>query len=477
MYKTLSIYGYRGFSKKQVIPFAIPDEESGKLGLTMIVGGNNSGKSTIFEAMGFLSRNAQLTVQPKRRNTKTNSIAISATFHDDSCTALSNGQDECAVLNFESAASKAIAHDKGTIIKIPSRRHFSEYFSYSPTEIAPGLGNNIFMNRGDHLHQIGNILNNISNDTELRKKLNILMREIVGIDLKWSVEVSDENINTRYIKFEFTNGSHTSEGLGEGLISLFVILLPFIEEKKHSTITIDEPELSLHPALQRRLFSKLIEFSKKQQIILNTHSPYFVDLGLVLEGAKILRVFKNSDHEIELGELSSSTVESLRRNIGPIPRHPQYFGLDMKEILFAEDRVILTEGQEDIVCFKRGMLETKTTVFGDFFGWGAGGRDNIQKVCQLLKDLKYKFVVGVFDNEAEADIQKNLCEKNFSPEYSFFSIPTPDIRDKKDQDKEIKGMFDENFKLKENFKPIFKKLIKDINKKLEPHEQESINQT
>ena len=219
----------------------------------------------------------------------------------------------------------------------------------------------------------------------------------------------------------------------------------------------------MHPALQQRLFRKLVEFSKKQQIIINTHSPYFVDLSLVLYGAKIIRVFKNSTNEIEAGELVISTVESLAGNIGLNSRHPQYFGLDMKEILFAEDGVVLTEWQEDVVCFRRGMIETGTAISAEFFGWGAGSRDNIPKVCQLLKDLKYKSVVGVFDKEDEADNQKATCEKNF-PEYKFLSIPTADIRDKKD--KKIEGMFDENFKLKENFEKSFTNLIQKISENL-----------
>lgn len=458
MYKNLSIYGYRGFSKKQKISFAIPQEASNKLGLTMIVGGNNSGKSTILEVMGLLSAEAQLTVQPKTRNIKTKYVEIKAKFHDNTETCLSNIKHKDSVLEFIPSSSSQDAHAKGTIIKIPSRRHFPEHF-YNVIEISNGLKSTIISKRGDALEQIGSILRTVRNDETLRNKLNILLKEITGIDLKWGIEVSDTNVNAHYVKFEFTNGSHSSEGLGEGLISLFVILLPFIEENRYPIITIDEPELSLHPALQRRLFNKLIEFSQKQQIIINTHSPYFVDLDLVNSGAKILRVFKNKNHEIEIGELKETTVKSLGRNIGLNPRHPQYFGLDMKEVLFAEDGIVLTEGQEDVICFRRGMLTTNTKISGDFFGWGAGSRDNIPKICQLLQDLKYKSIAGIFDNETEANEQKTICQKEFSG-YKFFSIPTADIRDK--DDKMIQGMFDKNFKLKSEYKESFKSLIDEI---------------
>ena len=51
-------------------------------------------------------------------------------------------------------------------------------------------------------------------------------------------------------------------------------------------ILIDEPEISLHPDLQRKLFSLLVEYSKDKQIIVSTHSPYFVDWKLFSEKQK-----------------------------------------------------------------------------------------------------------------------------------------------------------------------------------------------
>ena len=48
--KSLEIAGLRGFGKPQTVKFALPKGEPGS-GLTFIVGANNSGKTTIFEAI------------------------------------------------------------------------------------------------------------------------------------------------------------------------------------------------------------------------------------------------------------------------------------------------------------------------------------------------------------------------------------------------------------------------------------------
>lgn len=50
----LEIDGYRGFASRRHISFAQPDGRSGS-GLTLIVGPNNAGKSTIVEALRFFS--------------------------------------------------------------------------------------------------------------------------------------------------------------------------------------------------------------------------------------------------------------------------------------------------------------------------------------------------------------------------------------------------------------------------------------
>lgn len=50
MVKSIFIHGLRGFGEARTIEFAIPNGETGS-GITFIVGGNNSGKTTILEAL------------------------------------------------------------------------------------------------------------------------------------------------------------------------------------------------------------------------------------------------------------------------------------------------------------------------------------------------------------------------------------------------------------------------------------------
>jgi predicted ATPase len=64
----------------------------------------------------------------------------------------------------------------------------------------------------------------------------------------------------RYLKIKLAgNYSHSSEGLGDGVISLMFIADALHDSPEGSMLVIDEPELSLHPSLLRRLSRVLAE--------------------------------------------------------------------------------------------------------------------------------------------------------------------------------------------------------------------------
>ena len=73
--KKLSITGLRGFSEKTEIEFALPDNKNAGSGLTVLVGPNNSGKSTIIEAIHLLTINKN-TIPSTSRSVKTNGNVI-----------------------------------------------------------------------------------------------------------------------------------------------------------------------------------------------------------------------------------------------------------------------------------------------------------------------------------------------------------------------------------------------------------------
>ncbi|HFR4187377.1 AAA family ATPase [Bacillus cereus] len=68
MIKELTIKGLRGFANQQIIRFAEPDNVNEGSGLTVIVGSNNAGKSTIIEGLMAISQMEAPTFTQGRRN-------------------------------------------------------------------------------------------------------------------------------------------------------------------------------------------------------------------------------------------------------------------------------------------------------------------------------------------------------------------------------------------------------------------------
>ena len=144
---------------------------------------------------------------------------------------------------------------------------------------------------------------------------------------------------------------HTTDGLGEGIVSLLFIVDALYDSEPGQLIVIDEPELSLHPIFQRRLARLFAEYAKDRQIVYATHSPHFVDFQFVVDGAAVARVHK-CDNRCVVSQLSPETAQSLGGLLKD-DHNPHILGLDAREALFREDGVIVVEGQEDVIYYSK----------------------------------------------------------------------------------------------------------------------------
>ena len=99
---------------------------------------------------------------------------------------------------------------------------------------------------------------------------------------------------------------------------------------------------------------------------------------------------------------------------------------------------------------------------GSFWGWGAGGADNIPYLCGIAKDLGFKKVVSILDGDKQDKFQS--LQESF-PEYHFEIIPADDIRTKSARDavEEKQGLLNKKMILKEEFHNNVNSIIDNIN--------------
>lgn len=424
MFTKLLIKGLRGFQDAQFIQLAQPNGKSGS-GLTAIVGANNAGKSTTIEALRALAQREAQSFTQGRRNVKAGDEIylrleeVNGEPPVAGSTTLKSVKPSTSECTLELAQALPLT---GRLLVLPSRRSFEPFFHKSETT------------RSDYMLFAGFPTARTSSMSEFTRRLfsiaknreafDLVLKKVLDPTPDWTIDQMDSG--QYFLKIKSNDAHHSSEGLGEGLISLLYIVDALYDSEQHHAIAIDEPELSLHPALQKKLMKLLLEYASDRQIIISTHSPYMVPIDSLANGAKLLRVTSDAagSRTNHLSSSAAARLEKLRGNAN----NPHILGLDAREIFFIEDKVILFEGQEDVVFFDTVENSLGVDLNGEKFGWGVGGAENMEALVEVLSDLGYKRVVGILDGD-KVEIRDRLASAY--PNFQFLCIPAKDIRTKK----------------------------------------------
>jgi CRISPR-associated exonuclease Cas4 len=157
-------------------------------------------------------------------------------------------------------------------------------------------------------------------------------------------------------------------------------------------LAIEEPELYIHPQLQRLIYSVLCEFAKTDQVIYTTHAPTFVDVWNY-ESVMVVRkgnvAIGTKAHHCLAGVLGSPAEQKGFKLLNS-------FDLDANRLFFSE-KIILVEGDQDQI----GILAAarKLNLFSEFpeeIGVTiviAGSKGEIPKFQKLLNAYKLPYAV------------------------------------------------------------------------------------
>lgn len=457
MLKKISINGLRGFGEKESIDFSMPNGTEGS-GLNIIVGPNNSGKTTIIEAIKYYhSDSMNISFSEGKRNVRNNN-RIDITYYDQNDAIIelhtvSNGGSQITILGETNTNNIPYV--------LPSRR----YVDYNMYNNHNNSDRNIYS-----INQINNSKNRTSNLSQFEERIfkwqenkqefDKILKQVIIEPFDWMIEQNEDGAYYIKIIFKDQSISHTREGIGDGYWSIFTIIDSLYDSEEEDMIVIDEPELSLHPTFQKRVIKLLEQFSKDRQIIITTHSPYFISLNAIINGGALIRTFKDENGNIKVGKLDSINqkfIKGLMTNLN----NPHILGLEAKELFFIEDNIIITEGQEDVVIFPKICKDLGVDLKASLFGWGAGGAENISKVLNMLSNLGYQKVTAIFDGDKESEYTK--CLKDY-PTYNILILFKDDIRDKKEINIKAKiGVTDESGNIKQENKQEFLELLNKIN--------------
>lgn len=449
----LKILGYRGFRSQEILDLAVPTDRPGS-GLTILTGPNNGGKSSILECLRARigHENPSFTSGTRNKDVELVEVIYVVDGKEQTLRSISKGSSETLRQEF--------TREPGIFV-VPSRKTFSPYFGKNVWSREQFIENSpLPPQRSAVFSSFEYRLFNILQEPD---RFNELLSRVLGYSPEWTIDRSDQG--NYFLKFFNGGHSHSSDGMGEGLISVFSIVDSLYDSAPGSVIAIDEPELSLHPALQKRIATLIEEFAKDRQIIVSTHSPYFVSLTALANGGHLARVATGSDGTT-INQLSTSSKEAITKLAGGNYYNPHVFGLDARELFFQEDRIILTEGQEDVMLYPRVAEQVDMKISGSFFGWGTGGAGNVSHLCRILSDLGFNKVAGLLDGDKPDEVK--LLSELF-PDYFFRCIPAMDIRTKpaRRATGEVAGLLDSDLALKEEYRDAMSALLSELSKHMD----------
>ena len=146
----------------------------------------------------------------------------------------------------------------------------NNFYSSNPSNHKEFLRSKLFSKIEDKTNNIEKII--------ITKKLENIYKKLNGV---CSGNIIESNKNTNNFSYRFNNKKLDIKNLSTGL-KTFVILKTLLEKgilEENGVIILDEPEIHLHPAWQV-IFAELIVLIQKEfnmHILLNTHSPYFLN--------------------------------------------------------------------------------------------------------------------------------------------------------------------------------------------------------
>jgi predicted ATP-dependent endonuclease of OLD family len=464
--KRIEIKGFRGFEEEGIINLAIPNGKPGS-GLTILVGPNNSGKSTIIEAFSAISYAfsesfKQPSFTEEMRNKKDDRILIKVIDQYDGGLEISNDSSFKSETRIQ--ARGTFNRKEGNIFVLHSRRAFESYYEGNPFELhhrdnyidkmefSPRRGGRVpyFFSR---------ISGACSGANHRRENFERVLGQILDPLPEW--EIDRNGSGQYYMKFTSDGISHISDGSGDGLLSIFFIVDSLYDSERNGIIVIDEPELSLHPSLQKKLARLFADYAKNRQIIIATHSPYFIDWEAIINGANIIRVVKEGRRTaVYPKDKISEKIRKKLNNFMNDTHNPHILGLDAREAFFLDDKILLVEGQEDVIYYNKVLAELEKKLSADFYGWGVGGAEKMDVIACLLHELGFKKIIGILDNDKE---QNKVKLQAAFPEYKFLCIPAEDIRTKDERTTKAKrGLLDDKYRIREEYRKDTERLFGEI---------------
>jgi putative ATP-dependent endonuclease of OLD family len=228
-------------------------------------------------------------------------------------------------------------------------------------------------------------------------KLDLYFNPLSSLEFYKSLEI--------FVKEHDYNINATELGAGFQNAIVLAILKAFEDRKKQGALfLIEEPEMYLHPQMQRSLYKTIRQIGESNQVIYITHSPHFVTIP---EFNEIVLVSKNGDGT----HIRKST---LKADDGLKNKFRKELDPERNEMFFAK-KLLIVEGDTEKMAFPEFAKRMEL----DFDSVGStiievGGKRNLIDFVELA--LSFGIPVGLVYDTDSSDFGKP--EREAEEEYN-----------------------------------------------------------
>lgn len=228
-------------------------------------------------------------------------------------------------------------------------------------------------------------------------KLDLYFNPLSSLEFYKSLEI--------FVNEHDYNVNATELGAGFQNAIVLAILKAFEDRKKQGALfLIEEPEMYLHPQMQRSLYKTIRQIGESNQVIYITHSPHFVTIP---EFNEIVLVSKNEDG-------THIRKSSLEADEGLKNKFRKELDPERNEMFFAK-KLLIVEGDTEKMAFPEFAKRMNV----DFDSAGStiievGGKRNLIDFMELA--LSFGIPVGVVYDTDSSDFGK--AERETEEEYN-----------------------------------------------------------
>jgi AAA15 family ATPase/GTPase len=460
--KQIKIQDFLWYFDEQTFELAIPDNTNPGSGLTILTGQNNTWKTSFFEAIQkFINVDRKRFDEAEKHWTK--SPLISVEF-SDGVTSIIKSKDigwiiECSnSINF----NLQIIH---------SRRNWNADYSWGTSEqwnfIEQTRG--MQMRSSDMSNLWPRLAQIVSKEPHTKAKIDEILKKLIPNFQWWTIG----HRKWDYIQYTTSQWTHSASLLGDGVMSIFRLAVHLVSlGRPEDIIIIDEPELSLHPRAQKELAKIISDVSKERQIIIATHSQYFISWDDFLNWASFIHLTKNDWISCQASKLSNEKYYKYIKNNYLEYQKPYILDITAKEIFFCNS-ILFVEGQNDVGLLRKYFHEKNIITNFDIFGYWVGSFGTLETYIEIAADLNIIKVSAIYDAWKDEKIEFDKVDWKFGTpprNYLILQSSKNDIQDKFSRcddhacwERQIKDwFFDRSGKLKTTAEEDFKNMIAKI---------------